>query len=188
MSGTSPRRAGSEVAELVVRASTGDRLAWEQLVDRYVGLVWHVTRDFRLSESDRADVSQTTWLRLFEHIDRLDDPSHVGAWLATTARRECLRLTAVRKRVVLGHDGDVFEATEANQPPVDEHLLSAERAADVRTAIEQLPPHWQSLVHLLMADPPLSYAEISDRLGLPVGSIGPTRGRCMDRLRILLDP
>jgi RNA polymerase sigma factor (sigma-70 family) len=172
---------------LVVQASKGDRLAWEQLVDRYVGLVWRVTGGFRLAESDRADVSQTTWLRLFEHIDRLDDPSRVGAWLATTARRECLRLAALRKRVVLPHDGDLFEAIEAHQPAVDDRLLSAERAADVRAAIEQLPPHWQSLVKLLMADPPLSYAEISERLGVPIGSIGPTRGRCMERLRSLLD-
>jgi RNA polymerase sigma factor (sigma-70 family) len=146
-----------------------------------------VTRDFRLAESDRADVSQTTWLRLFEHIDRLDDPGRVGAWLATTARRECLRLTALRKRVVLAHEGDAFEAREAHQPAVDEDLLAAERADDVRMAIEQLPPHWQRLIHLLMADPPLSYAEISERLRLPIGSIGPTRGRCLAKLRILLD-
>lgn len=177
----------SDVGDLVVQASAGDRAAWEQLVDRYGGLVWRVTRDFRLVDSDRADVSQTTWLRLFEHIDRLDDPSRVGAWLATTARRECLRVTALRKRVVLAHEGDAFEAREAYQPAVDEDLLAAERADDVRTAIGKLPPHWQRLVHLLMADPPLSYAEISQRLRLPVGSIGPTRGRCMQRLRALLE-
>ncbi len=178
----------SEVADLVHQAAAGDRSAWEQLVDRYGGLVWRVTRDFRLSESDRADVSQTTWLRLLEHIDRLDQPSRVGAWLTTTARRECLRLSCLRKRVVLAYDGDVFEAKEAVQPAVDEGLLVAERADDVRNAIELLPAHWQNLVRLLMADPPLSYAEISDRLGLPIGSIGPTRGRCMHRLRALLDP
>lgn len=176
-----------EVGDLVSQASAGDRAAWEQLVDRYGGLVWRVTRDFRLAESDRADVSQTTWLRLFEHIDRLDDPSRVGAWLVTTARRECLRLTALRKRVVLALEGDAFEAGEAYQPAVDEDLLAAERAHDVRTAIGKLPPHWQSLVHMLMADPPLSYAEISERLQLPTGSIGPTRGRCIHRLRTLLE-
>lgn len=177
----------NDAADLVVRAAAGDRVAWEELVDRFGGLVWRVTRDFRLAESDRADVSQTTWMRLFEHIDRLDDPSRVGAWLATTARRECLRLTALRKRVVLAHEGDAFEGREAQQPAVDEDLLAAERADDVRTAIEQLPPHWQRLIHLLMADPPLSYAEISEQLRLPIGSIGPTRGRCMNRLRTLLE-
>ena len=177
----------SEVADLVVRASEGDRAAWEQLVERYVGLVWRVTRGFNLAESDRADVCQTTWLRLYEHIGRLDDPSRVGAWLATTARRECLRQIAFRKRVVLTHDGDDLEPREAPQPAVDEDLLAAERARDVREAIRQLPSHWQELIHLLMADPPLPYAEISERLRLPIGSIGPTRGRCMDRLRVLLD-
>lgn len=187
MTETFARPEQSEVADLVVRASEGDRVAWEQLVERYVGLVWRVTRGFRLAESDRADVSQITWLRLYEHVHRLDDPSRVGAWLATTARRECLRQIAFRKRVTLTHDGDVFEGREAHQPAVDEDLLAAERARDVRAAITQLPSHWQDLIHLLMADPPLPYAEISERLGVPIGSIGPTRGRCMVRLRALLD-
>ncbi|WP_210440881.1 RNA polymerase sigma factor [Nocardioides xinjiangensis] len=175
------------MADLVVRASEGDRAAWEQLVERYVGLVWRVTRGFNLAESDRADVTQTTWLRLYEHIDRLDDPSRVGAWLTTTARRECLRQVAFRKKVVLTHGGDVFEAKEAPQPAVDEQLLAGERVRDVRAAIGQLPAHWQDLMYLLMADPPLPYSEIAERLCLPIGSIGPTRGRCLDRLRVLLD-
>lgn len=187
MTQTTASHENAEVGDLVSQASAGDRAAWEQLVDRYGGLVWRVTRDFRLAQSDRADVSQTTWLRLFEHIDRLDDPSRVGAWLATTARRECLRLIAFRKRVVLAHEDDAFEAGEAYQPAADEDLLAAERADDVRTAIRKLPPHWQRLVHMLMADPPLSYVEISERLQLPTGSIGPTRGRCMNRLRTLLE-
>lgn len=187
MTETLVRQAGSEVADLVLRASAGDRVAWEELVERYAGLVCRVARDCGLGAGDTADVSQTTWLRLFEHIDRLDEPSHVGAWLATTARRECLRVVALRARIVLAHDAEVFEDLQAHQPAVDDDLLAAELAGDVRAAFEQLPPRWRRLMDLLMLDPPLSYAEISQRLDLPIGSIGPTRGRCVERLRSLLD-
>ena len=145
------REAGApDIAQLVRQAAEGDRWAWERLVDQYARIIWAVTRDFKLAESDAADVFQATWLRLFEHIDRLEYPARVGSWLMVTARRECLR------------------------------------AEHVREAISHLPWQWQQLVRLLMADPQPSYAEISDQLGLPIGSIGPTRGRCLARLRVLL--
>ncbi len=146
-----------------------------------------MTRDFRLAESDAADVVQATWLRLFEHIDRIECPDRVGSWLATTARHECLRVVAARKRMVLVHDDDdAFQGVIPHEPDIDERLLADERAADVRKAISHLPSQWQRMLGMLMADPPASYAEISDQLGLPVGSIGPTRGRCLARLRVLL--
>lgn len=178
---------GSEVAELVRRAAIGDMLAWERLVEQYGRLIWSVTRDFRLAESDAADVVQMTWLRLLEHIDRLDYPARVGAWLAVTARRECLRVVAARKKVVLiADDGDLVDRA-AYEPAVDERLLAEERAAEVRDALTRLPWRWQRMLELLMADPPASYVEIAEQLGLPVGSIGPTRGRCLERLRELLE-
>ena len=178
--------AASDVARLVQCAAEGDRWAWERLVDQYARLIWAMTRDFRLVESDAADVAQATWLRLLEHIDRLEHPSRVGSWLAATARNECLRSLAARKRVVLGQDDVALKDDVAHEPPVDERLLAAERAQAVRAALTRLPRRWQQLLELLMADPPASYAEISDQLGLPVGSIGPTRGRCLERLRELL--
>ena len=91
-----------DVAEVVGRAADGDQLAWERLFDQYARLIWSMTRDFKLVESDAADVFQTTWLRLLEHINRLDHPARVGSWLAATARRECLRSLAARKRTVPG--------------------------------------------------------------------------------------
>lgn len=103
-----------------------------------------------------------------------------------TARRECLRNVAARKRVVLVHDDGALGDVVAHDPEVDERLLADERAQHVREAISHLPWQWQQLVRLLMADPQPSYAEISDQLGLPIGSIGPTRGRCLARLRALL--
>ena len=137
-------------------------------------------------ESDAADVAQTTWLRLLEHIDRIEYPARVGSWLAATARHECLRSLAARKRVVLSQDDVEFDGAAVHEPAIDERLLAAERAQAVREALSRLPWRWQRLLEMLMADPPVSYAEISDQLGLPVGSIGPTRGRCLARLRVLL--
>lgn len=176
----------SDSADLVVRAAAGDKEAWEQLVDRYARLVWAVTRSFRLADSDASDVSQTAWLRLLEHVDRID-PVRVGAWLVVTTRRECLRVLALRKRVLLTYEDDAFETTAGNQPELDEDLLAEERARDVRRALQSLPDRWQQLLGMLMADPPMPYSEISETLGLPIGSIGPMRGRCLDKLRVLLE-
>jgi len=179
--------ASLDVARLVRRAATGDKSAWERLVDQYNRLIWSITREFKLVESDAADVVQTTWMRLIEHIDRLQHPERVGSWLAATARNECLRCLAARKRVVLAHEGDTLEGVAENEPEVDEALLAEERAAIVRAAMTQLPGRWQRLMEMLMADPPVPYAKISDELGLPIGSIGPTRQRCLARLRVLLE-
>jgi len=176
-----------DLTQLVQRAADGDRWAWERLVDQYSRLIWAMTRDFRLAESDAADVVQATWLRLLEHIDRIEYPERIGSWLATTARHECLRHLAAGKKVMLVQDDDAaLSDVASHQPEVDERLLADERAQAVREALTCLPSRWQQLLEMLMADPPVSYAEISDQLGLPVGSIGPTRGRCLERLRVLL--
>jgi RNA polymerase sigma factor (sigma-70 family) len=177
---------GNDTADLVALAATGDQQAWEQLVDRYARLVWTVTRSFRLADSDASDVSQTAWLRLLEHIDRID-PVRVAAWLVVTTRRECLRVLALRKRVLLTYEDDAFEDLAGSQPDIDAELLAGERAEDVRRALQSLPDRSQQLLEMLMADPPMPYAEISEALGVPIGSIGPMRGRCLDKLRTLLD-
>jgi RNA polymerase sigma factor (sigma-70 family) len=174
------------VAQLVRRAAEGDRGAWERLVDQYARLIWSITGEFRLVESDAADVAQTTWLRLLEHIHRIEYPDRVGSWLAATARNECLRSLAAHKRVVLSQDHSELDDAIAHEPEIDARLLADERAQVVRDALSRLPGRWQRLLELLMADPPASYAEISDQLDLPIGSIGPTRGRCLARLRVLL--
>jgi len=175
-----------DIAGLVRGAAAGDRRAWERLVAQYARLIWSITAEFKLAESDAADVAQTTWLRLLEHIDRIEYPDRVGSWLAATARNECLRNLAARKRLVLAHDEEVLSGVVACTPEVDERILADERDQIVRDALSRLPRRWQRLLELLMADPPSSYADISDELGLPVGSIGPTRGRCLAQLRVLL--
>lgn len=178
--------AALDVASVVRHAAEGDQRAWERLVELYGRLVWAMTREFRLAESDAADVVQTTWMRLLEHIDRLDHPERVGSWLAATARNECLRSLARHKRIVLVQDDVTLMSDLVSGPEVDERLLAEERAQAVHKAMSHLPGRWQRLLQLLMADPPVSYAEISDLLGIPIGSIGPTRGRCLEALRGLL--
>ena len=121
--------AGLDATRLVRRAANGDPRAWEGLIDKYGRLIWSITRDFKLVESDAADVFQTTWMRLIEHIDRIEHADRVGSWLASTARNECLRSLAARKRLVLVHEDDPFDGPAAHEPEVDEALLAAERAA-----------------------------------------------------------
>src|SRR3954471_19308089 len=147
------RLSPEESAELVRAAAGGDARAWEHLVDAYVGLIWAIARNHRLSMNDAADVSQTTWLRLIEHIDRLQDPSRVGAWLATTARRECLRVLGRTNRNILVTDtGGVLDGIAADAPDVDAELLARERDDAVQVALRTLPRRCQDLLRLLMLE------------------------------------
>ncbi|GAA3397447.1 hypothetical protein GCM10020369_77670 [Cryptosporangium minutisporangium] len=181
--------APEEAAMLVSAAAGGDRSAWDALVDAYGGLIWTVARNHRLSSGDAGDVSQTTWLRLVENIDRLSDPSRVGAWLATTARRECLRLLGRAKRTVLSGE-ELDPATDRLRlatPEADAALLAAEQEAEMRSAFGRLTPRCRELLQLLLLDPAPSYDEISAALDIPIGSIGPTRGRCLEKLRGIVE-
>lgn len=173
----------AEVASLVHAAAAGDRAAWDALVDRYNGLVWSVARSYRLSTVDASDVVQTTWLRLVEHLGRLQDPERVGAWLATTARRECLRTLRHSARMVAVED----PPEQVTEPQLDAALLMEERDRALWQAFGGLSERCQALLRLLVADPPPSYDEVSVALDMPVGSIGPTRQRCLDRLRGLAE-
>lgn len=175
------------VGELVRRAHHGDTEAWSALVRQHTPLLWSITRSFRLSSADADDVVQTTWLRLTENLERVTDPEHVGAWLGTTARRECIRVTAQRRRTVpIGDDTFVLDLESPQDGPLMQ-LLAEDDVQAVRVALAQLPPRWRCLMELLMLDPPASYRQISQALPIPVGSIGPTRQRCLDRLRSLID-
>jgi RNA polymerase sigma factor (sigma-70 family) len=175
-----------EVSALVRAAAAGDHQAWDALVSRYVALLWSIAFRHGLGESDAADVVQNTWLRLFEHIHEVREPARIGSWLATTAQRESLRCVAQRKRVIPSDDETTFDGADLLQAPLDEALLSREQAAEARAALDTLPPAWRSLVEALTQDPPLTYEEIVTELGVPIGSIGPTRGRCVRRLRAIV--
>ncbi|MDQ1288786.1 MAG: hypothetical protein QG622_2352 [Actinomycetota bacterium] len=184
---TVPPWSDEETAGLVHDAARGNRAAWDTLVQRYVALLWSIALRHGLNESDAADVVQTTWLRLLEHIDEVRDPARLAAWLSTTAQREALRCIARGRRLVLSDDTGTFDGPDRLLAPVDEGLLHDEQAAAARQALETLPPAWRSLFTMLTQDPPPSYEEIGADLGVPVGSIGPTRGRCVRRLRALVD-
>ncbi len=177
-----------EVAELVRAASGGDSEAWERLVRRFSGLVWSVARSQGLSAADAADVTQTTWLRLLESLTRLRDPQRVGPWLATTARNESRRTLRRAGRQVPVGDHTALDL-EPHSLPVDSpevNLLTTERDQLLWGAFERLPPRCQTILRILLADPPPSYEEVSAVLDMPIGSIGPTRARCLDRLRELV--
>jgi RNA polymerase sigma factor (sigma-70 family) len=172
-----------EVAELVRAAGAGDQGAWNSLVDRYSGLVWHIARGHRLGDADASDVAQTVWLRLVESLPRLREPAAVGGWLATTARNESLRLLRRSGREIVEADLGL-EATPADDSYSPEAVVEAHERRDlVRHALDQLPLRCQTLLRALAFSPDDSYADISAALDMPVGSIGPTRGRCLDRLR-----
>lgn len=181
-----PPGTDEELTGLVRAAAEGNHQAWDALVARYVALLWSVAFRHGLNESDAADVVQNTWLRLFEHIDDVREPARIGSWLATTAQRESLRIVAQRQRVVPSDDDATFDGADLLQAPLDEGLLAREQVAAARAALETLPPTWRSLVELLTQDPPLTYEQIGADLGVPIGSIGPTRGRCVRRLRALV--
>jgi RNA polymerase sigma factor (sigma-70 family) len=171
------------VVALVARAAGSDQDAWNQLVERYAPLVWAICTRYRLSSHDIEDVGQNVWLLLVEQLGKLREPAALPGWLATTTRRECLRvLTAARKAQLAG--GTLDDAPPfADDTAIDEELLIAERDAALRAAFAELPPHGQQLLAMLFRDPPCSYAEISATLGIATGSIGPKRARYLERLR-----
>ena len=175
------------VVALVTRAAGGDPAAWNEIVERYAPLVWSICARFQLGNHDREDVAQNVWLLLVEQLGKLREPAALPGWIATTTHRECLRVvTAARKSERLGTGLD--DALQfVDNTVIDEEILMAERNAALRAAFAELPPRCQQLLGLLLTgDPPKSYAEISATLQMRVGSIGPNRARCLDRMRKLL--
>ena len=176
---------GDDLAQVVFEARAGSSEAWNTLILRFGGLVAAIARRCRLNDADVAEVSQTTWLRLVENIDRIHQPERLGAWLATTSRRESLRI-ATRRAVVSDTDA-MYLLADDELDPLDHELLKEEQVRAIRKAADRLPPRCQRLLGLLMGDNDLPYAEIAEQLSMPIGSIGPTRGRCLEHLRQLLE-
>jgi RNA polymerase sigma factor (sigma-70 family) len=175
----------SATATLLARAAQGDQGAWNELVDEHSRLLWSVARSFRLDSADANDVVQTTWLRLLEHLDRIEDPSRLVGWLVTTARREAMRV--LRRS---GRERPVIEDTVLDRPddgpPVDSALLQDERNRVLWEAFARLNEKCRQLLRVAVTHPQ-AYDEISEALGMPIGSIGPTRRRCLTQLRALLE-
>ncbi len=186
MSHPGPR--DGDLTVLVKSAGAGDQDAWDELVGRYTNLLWSVARGYRLEQGEAADVVQVAWLRLVEHLPRVRDPERIGGWLVTTVRRECLQVINARRRRGLPVDDKVLAAIPDHGAPIDSELLAREELADMWRAFESVPPRCQRLLRMLMADPAPSYQDVAVALDMPVGSIGPTRARCLGHLRTLLEP
>jgi RNA polymerase sigma factor (sigma-70 family) len=177
-------RDDSPTADLVLRARKGDPDAWDTLVERFAPLIWSICRRYSLGRADADDVGQYVWLQLVDRLEAVHDPAALPGWLATTTQRECLRaLRAARNQHAFGHELDV-EGIPDEQTGIAEHeVLLAERHAALREAFTRLPPACQRLIAMLLEDPPVPYAEISARLGIPAGRIGRDRARCLGQLR-----
>jgi RNA polymerase sigma factor (sigma-70 family) len=180
---TDLRGSDGDITRIVSAAAAGDQQSWDLLVARYSGLLWGVTRAHRLGTADAADVVQTTWLRLVEHLPQIRNPEGIGSWLATTARRECLGLLRSGARCQPSEEMELLVDAGAEHAELDSALLTAERDAELWAAFNRLPTRDQALLRLLAVDSPPSYQEISAALGMPIGSIGPTRARSLERLR-----
>lgn len=179
-----------QVGRLAREAARGDETAWKALVDGFSGLVWSITRGYALSFADAADVSQTVWLRLAEHIGRIDRPERVGAWLATTARHESLRVARGSARVIPTDDEALLGVGMADEDSPEQDMVNSghapigsQRAMRLWRAFGELSARCRRLLRILIASPPPNYAEVAAALGMPVGSIGPTRARCLRQLR-----
>jgi RNA polymerase sigma factor (sigma-70 family) len=173
-----------DVGQLLRRAGDGDQKAWDELVERYSRLVWSVARSFGLDDATAADVSQTVWLRLIEHSDRIRDPERLAGWLGTTTRREALRVIRGRRRQQPSEFVDNVADRVTPQP--DELLIEDETTRTVFEAFGELSERCRQLLRLLCAEPRLDYATVAELVGRPIGSLGPTRARCLDQLRRLM--
>lgn len=170
-------------AELVKQAAAGEREAWNTLVRRFSGLIWAIVRQHRLSQEDAQDATQVVWLRLLENLGSIHDPSRVGAWLATTTRRECLRVIKLRRRMVSVAD-DLLEAQPDPGGSPEEIVSARDHQRAVFAVVGTLGLRCRQLLELLAFK--LPYHDIAEQLDMPVGGVGPTRMRCLDQLRKLL--
>lgn len=179
------QRTFADTAETVRAAADGDPLAWAALTLRFGGMVMAVARSCRLNEADVAEVHQVTWLRMVENIDRIEKPERIGAWLATTAKRESLRIARSKSRIAFDYEM-LLDRPDADAKAPDDGPIDTESVETVRRAFAMLPPHCRRLLNVLAADGPPSYKEVSNILSMPIGSIGPTRGRCLEHLRRIM--
>ncbi len=173
----------AENLALVAKMRSDDPAAWAAVTDRYTNLLWFIARGMRLNQEDAADAIQTTWLRLVERIDTVRQPESIGSWLATTMRRECLAALRRRSRLVVS---ETWDHVPDDADPLDDALLRREQDSALWRSFRSLKPRCQTLLRVLMADPPPSYTEVAAALDMRVGSVGPTRLRCLAALREIM--
>ncbi len=182
--------AQQDIAHQLQLAAAGDQVAWNDLVDRFSPLLWSICRHFGLSSADAADAFQLTWLRLLENLDTIQDPARLPGWLGTTCRRECLGLLRPAKRVRPTDDDRLLDRLRGPSSSADQPVLIADRNARLWREFDRLDARCQRILRLLLIEPDgdrVSYELVASALDMPVGSLGPIRGRCLTRLRRLLD-
>ena len=175
--------AAGGTAVLVRRAADGDQLAWRELVDRNESVVWGVSRAFTANSADAEDVCQATWLLLAENLDRLREPESLTSWLVTTARRESIRLSKARRRETPAGLGSPLLDRPGHGDDPERKVLRSMANSRLWQAFSRLSQSCQQLLRVLSVAPEASYAQVSQALGMPRGSIGPKRGRCLAELR-----
>jgi RNA polymerase sigma factor (sigma-70 family) len=179
-----PMRDQPSLTDLVTRAGNGDTQARDALVEQYAGLIWSICRRHQLADADAGRAAHSVWAKLAGQLDTIRDPAALPGWLAATTGRECHRiLRAAPGPHGAAHAPDAEIVPDDHPTAAGQELLTAERHMALREAFAHLSPRGQQLITLLTQNPPVSYAEISARLGIPAGSIGPTRRRCLDKLR-----
>ena len=176
----------TSLSHLVTRARDGDEGAWDDLVERYLGMVHAICRSHGLGGDAAAGVNQVVWLRLVEHLSRLRSPEAVGGWVAATTRNECLRVLRSAGWTGTAEDGTAVDDRGGRDPGIDAGLLVYERDRALLAAFGRLGGRCQRVLRLTTTDPAPSYDEISAALDMPVGGIGPTHGQCLAELRGLL--
>lgn len=175
---------------LLQRSQRGDARAWEQIVHRYKGLVFTAAKRVGLNDDDANDVFQATFLALHRHLDRIEQAETLPKWLAVTASREALRVKRIRTKhqgVDLGEDRSLDDLVAFEEASAEASAIRLEQGLHLREAIAELPGRCQDLLTLLYLEEDFSYAEISEKLGMPMGAIGPTRARCLEKLRSRLE-
>jgi RNA polymerase sigma factor (sigma-70 family) len=179
---------GPPMNAVVQRALAGDPSAWADLMDSFAGLIAKITYDYRLGYADCADVRQFVWMKMYEHLPSVRSPERLGGWVAVVARNECNRLVRRNSREITSPDRDLA-AGLADTEDASGSVMRAEGSALLWRAVKQvLKERDYALIQMTMADPPASYAQVSHHLGIPLGSIAPTRQRCLARLRARLSP
>jgi RNA polymerase sigma factor (sigma-70 family) len=178
---TVPSSTGND--QLLRSACGGDERAWTEIVERYRGLVSAVVRSYRLQDADAHDAEQRTWLRLVEHRDAVRDPERLGGWLATTASRECLRIFRESRAVVT----DELDAVPDPHRTVEDQVVDADTVSRLWMIVSALPPRGRTIMMELFSEEPRSYAEVAQATGIPIGSLGPSRARLIDRVRRSFD-
>lgn len=168
-------------AELLARVATGDSAAWSVVVQRYGQTVWNATAGFRFDHHTRHDVCQTVWLKLYDKAATVEHPERLVGWLARVARNECIAVVRRRQRVV-SLDDDLGDRTDVDADDVETRLAAADDREAVRLAFALLDERCRELLLMTLQEPPLSYDDLAKRLGVPRGSLGPTRRRCLQKL------